>query len=124
LGSSLSFVSAQISQANKVFQHVLHKAGIVDAISELKDRTGSSMIAIKKLMMSKFPAGQEVARTLLPQSLKAGVTAGDFVKVRVSYKAEPGLQEEAVAAEKGGRASKAAKSSRSYQEGDCTKEKK
>jgi histone H1/5 len=44
-------------QATK-FQHDLQQV-IVDAISELKDRTGSSMIAIKKLMMSKFPADKK-----------------------------------------------------------------
>ena len=32
-----------------------YKEGIVEAISELKDRTGSSMIAIKKFMQEKLP---------------------------------------------------------------------
>ena len=32
-----------------------YKAGIVDAITELKDRSGSSMQAIKKVMQEKLP---------------------------------------------------------------------
>jgi histone H1/5 len=31
-----------------------YKAGIIEAITELKDRTGSSMIAIKKVMQDRL----------------------------------------------------------------------
>jgi histone H1/5 len=77
-----------------------YKAGIVDAISELKDRTGSSMIAIKKLMMSKIPADKKWQNATFLQSLKAGVAAGDFVKVKASYKLSQDYKKKAVAAEK------------------------
>jgi histone H1/5 len=55
-GSSLHRFCADFKQQSF---SMTYKAGIVDAISELKDRTGSSMIAIKKLMMSKFPADKK-----------------------------------------------------------------
>jgi histone H1/5 len=77
-----------------------YKAGIVDAIAELKDRTGSSMIAIKKLMMSKIPADKKWQNATFLQSLKAGVAAGDFVKVRASYKLSQDYKKKTVAAEK------------------------
>eukprot|EP00566_Odontella_aurita_P037646 CAMPEP_0113587602 /NCGR_PEP_ID=MMETSP0015_2-20120614/35004_1 /TAXON_ID=2838 /ORGANISM="Odontella" /LENGTH=34 /DNA_ID=CAMNT_0000493289 /DNA_START=271 /DNA_END=371 /DNA_ORIENTATION=+ /assembly_acc=CAM_ASM_000160 len=32
-----------------------YKAGVIKAIDELKDRTGSSMIAIKKHMQANLP---------------------------------------------------------------------
>ena len=63
-----------------------YKAGIVKAISELKDRTGSSSIAIKKHMQANLPADKKWMNATFLKALKDGVEAGDFVKVKASYK--------------------------------------
>ena len=63
-----------------------YKAGIIEAITELKDRTGSSMISIKKFMQDKLPADKKWQNATFLLALKNGVTAGDFVKNKNSYK--------------------------------------
>ena len=59
------------------------------AIEELKDRTGSLMIAIKKHMQNNIPMGKKWMNTTFLSALKAGVAAGDFVKVKNSFKLSP-----------------------------------
>ena len=63
-----------------------YKAGIVLAITELKDRTGSSMPAIKKHMQAKLPKDKKWLNGMFLKALKAGVASGDFVQVKGSYK--------------------------------------
>lgn len=63
-----------------------YKAGIIDAISALKDRTGSSTIAIKKYMQSKMPQDKPWANATFLATLKKGVASGEFVQVKNSYK--------------------------------------
>ena len=63
-----------------------YKAGIVEAISELKDRTGSSMIAIKKVMQEKLPKDKKWMNATFLSSLKKAVADGDLVQVKNSYK--------------------------------------
>ncbi len=63
-----------------------YKAGIVKAISELKDRTGSSSIAIKKHMQANMPADKKWMNTTFLKALKDGVAAGDLIQVKGSYK--------------------------------------
>ena len=63
-----------------------YKAGIIESIQELKDRTGSSMIAIKKLMQEKLPKDKKWMNNTFLTSLKKGVADGDFVKIKNSYK--------------------------------------
>jgi histone H1/5 len=63
-----------------------YKAGIVKAITELKDRTGSSSIAIKKHMQANMPADKKWMNTTFLKALRDGVAAGDFVQVKGSYK--------------------------------------
>jgi len=63
-----------------------YKQGIIDAILELKDRTGSSSISIKKLMQSKLPADKKWMNATYLAALKHGVASGDFVQVKNSYK--------------------------------------
>jgi histone H1/5 len=60
-----------------------YKQGIIDAISELKDRSGSSLQAIKKAVQAKLPADKKWQNTTFLSSLKAGVTSGDFVQTKV-----------------------------------------
>lgn len=59
-----------------------YKQGIIDAIKELKDRSGSSMIAIKKVMQEKLKDKKWHNATFL-SSIKAGVAAGEFIQVKV-----------------------------------------
>lgn len=64
-----------------------YKAGIAEAILELKDRNGSSMIALKKFMQGKLASDKKWMNTMFLTALKSGVASGDFVqnKVRVFY---------------------------------------
>jgi histone H1/5 len=70
-----------------------YKAGIVKAILELKDRTGSSSIAIKKHMQANMPSDKKWMNTAYLKALKDGVEAGDFVKVKASYKLSASFKE-------------------------------
>lgn len=63
-----------------------YKEGIINAITELKDRKGSSMIAIKKYMQDKLPKDKKWLNATFLNALKAGVAAGDFVQTKNSYK--------------------------------------
>ena len=63
-----------------------YKEGIVSAITSLKDRNGSSMIAIKKYMQDNLPKGKKWLNATFLSALKSGVAAGDFVKIKNSYK--------------------------------------
>jgi histone H1/5 len=63
-----------------------YKAGIIESIQELKDRTGSSMIAIKKLMQEKLPKDKKWMNATFLSSLKKGVADGEFVQIKNSYK--------------------------------------
>jgi histone H1/5 len=77
-----------------------YKVGIVEAIGELKDRTGSSMIALKKLMMSKLPKDKKWQNATFLASLKSGVASGDFVQIKSSYKLSADYKKKAIAAAK------------------------
>lgn len=63
-----------------------YKAGVVEAIKELKDRNGSSMIAIKKVMQGKLPEGKTWQNKTFLETLKKSVAAGDLVQNKNSYK--------------------------------------
>ena len=63
-----------------------YKAGIIQAITELKDRTGSSSIAIKKHMQANLPADKKWINGMFLKALKDGVAAGDLVQVEDSFK--------------------------------------
>ncbi|KAI2490188.1 Domain in histone families 1 and 5 [Fragilaria crotonensis] len=63
-----------------------YKEDIVAAIAELKERNGSSAIAIKKLMQSKPPKDKKWFNYTFLQALKSGVTSGDFIQLKNSYK--------------------------------------
>jgi histone H1/5 len=76
-----------------------YKAGIVEAITALKDRTGSSSAAIKKFMQEKMGDKKWQNATFL-SALKSGTEAGDFVKTKNSYKLSADYKKKAVAAAK------------------------
>src|SRR6056300_609135 len=62
-----------------------YKAGIIKAITELKNRTGSSYIAIKKHMQANMGDKKWLNGVFL-KALKDGVASGEFVKRKASYK--------------------------------------
>merc|ERR1711897_124818 len=63
-----------------------YKAGIIEAIEELKERSGSSAIAIKKYMQAKLPKDKKWKNGMFLMALKNGVASGDFVQNKNSYK--------------------------------------
>jgi histone H1/5 len=60
-----------------------YKAGIMLAITELKDRNGSTMIAIKKHMQSQMAADEKWVNVMFLAALKSGVASGDFMHTKV-----------------------------------------
>ena len=77
-----------------------YKSGIITAITELKDRTGSSSIAIKKHMQANLPADKKWLNGTFLNALKKAVTDGDLVQIKSSYKLSPEFKKAAVAASK------------------------
>ena len=63
-----------------------YKAGIIEAITEQKERSGSSSISIKKYMQAKLPAGKTWKNATFLLALKNGVASGDLVQNKNSYK--------------------------------------
>jgi histone H1/5 len=63
-----------------------YKEGIINAVTELKDRNGSSMIAIKKHMQEHMPKDKKWLNATFLTALKNGVAADEFVKIKASYK--------------------------------------
>mmetsp|Transcript_18785 Transcript_18785/g.27154 ORF Transcript_18785/g.27154 Transcript_18785/m.27154 type:complete len:152 (-) Transcript_18785:529-984(-) len=77
-----------------------YKAGIVLAIDELKDRMGSSMVAIKKHMQANMPSDKKWLNATFLTALKSGVAAGDLIKVKNSYKLSPEFKKKRIEAAK------------------------
>mmetsp|Transcript_14832 Transcript_14832/g.32885 ORF Transcript_14832/g.32885 Transcript_14832/m.32885 type:complete len:221 (+) Transcript_14832:101-763(+) len=65
-----------------------YKAKIVTAIQDLKDRTGSSAIAIKKHIMHANPEMNWMNSVFLT-TLKKSVADKDFIQIKGSYKLSP-----------------------------------
>ena len=65
-------------------ENVSYKAGIYEAIAELKDRPGSSMIAIKRCMKVKLPNDQQWQNQVFLSMLKVAVAKGDLLQNEVS----------------------------------------
>ena len=63
-----------------------YKEGIVNAINELKDRTGSSSIAIKKQMQANMPEGKKWMNGRFLKALKEGVDEGILIQSKSSFK--------------------------------------
>jgi histone H1/5 len=62
-----------------------YKEGIISAVTELNDRSGSSMIAIKKYMQEHLPEDKKWLNATFLTVLKNGVAAGEFGKTKNSY---------------------------------------
>ena len=76
-----------------------YKEGIVKAITDLKDRTGSSMIAIKKHMQANMGEKAWMNAVFL-KALKNGVESGMFVQNKNSYKLSADFKKKAAAPKK------------------------
>ena len=77
-----------------------YKAGIIIAITELKDRTGSSSITIKKHMQANLPADKKWLNGMFLNALKKAVVDGDFVQNKSSYKLSADYKKKAADASK------------------------
>merc|ERR1711934_957618 len=66
----------------------------------LKDRTGSSSIAIKKHMQANLPKDKKWLNTTFLTALKKAVANGDLVQVKGSYKLSPDFKKKEIAAAK------------------------
>jgi len=75
-----------------------YKEGIVRTVEALKDRTGSSMISIKKIMQTDLPSDKKWMNTIFLTGLKSLVAAGDLVQVKNSYKLSPDFKKKKAAA--------------------------
>merc|ERR1712194_687597 len=75
-----------------------YKAGIIAAITELKDRTGSSSIAIKKRMQANLPKDKKWLNGMFLNALKKAVADGDLTQTKASYKLSPDYKKKAAAA--------------------------
>ena len=63
-----------------------YAAGIITAITGLKDRTGSSSIAIKKTMQASMPKDKKWMNAAFLAALKKMVADGVLVQNKSSYK--------------------------------------
>ena len=75
-----------------------YKAGIVTAITELKDRTGSSSIAIKKHMQANLPKDKKWLNGMFLNALKKAVADGNLAQTKGSYKLSADYKKKAAAA--------------------------
>lgn len=65
---------------------VSYKEGIIKALDDLKDRTGSSLPAIKKHMQASHPQDKKWANGIFLSVLKSMVASGDIVQTKGSFK--------------------------------------
>ncbi|KAJ3177120.1 hypothetical protein HDU87_004612 [Geranomyces variabilis] len=66
--------------SKKAAQHPAYKEMVTVAITELKDRTGSSRQQIKKYIESNYKGLNDTAGKLINTAIKNGVASGDFVQ--------------------------------------------
>ncbi|CAJ1946516.1 unnamed protein product [Cylindrotheca closterium] len=68
---------------------------VTDAIIALKDRTGSSQVAIKKYILSKHPEmTPDKLKTNLNKALKSGLKVNRFLKNKASFKIHPDFRKQ------------------------------
>ena len=63
-----------------------YKETILKGITELNERSGSSLQAIKKYVQSNLPEGKEHKNGVFLLTIKRAVESGTLVKVKGSYK--------------------------------------
>ena len=67
----------------------MYKELVVKCITEMKDRTGSSLPAIKKYVEANMPKGKNYVNGTLLKVLRNMVASGELVQVKQSYKLSP-----------------------------------
>lgn len=100
-----------------------YRAGIIEAVSELKDRTGSSMIAIKKFMQEKLPKDKKWQNATFLAALKTGVEKGEFIKLKNSYKLSADFKKKAISKAKADAKPKKEKKAAAPKKAKATKKK-
>ena len=83
-----------------------YKAQIIEVIQEQNDRTGTSMIAIKKIMQENLPKDKKWLNATFLTALKNGVEKGELVKNKNSYKLSVDYKKKIAKAEKAAAAPK------------------
>ena len=78
-----------------IINNMSYKAGIFAAITELKDRTGSSSIAIKKHMQANLPSDKKWTNGMYLKALKKAVADGELVQTKGSYKLSAAYKDKA-----------------------------
>ena len=66
-----------------------YKPEIIKATDNIKDHTGSSMTATKKLMQADLRKDKKWLNSTFLSGLKAGVASGEFIQINNSYKMIP-----------------------------------
>jgi histone H1/5 len=66
-----------------------YKAQIIEVVQEFNDRSGSSMVAIKKIIQSDLPKDKKWLNATFLTALKNGVEKNELVKVKAYYKISP-----------------------------------
>lgn len=69
-----------------------YKVGIISAVTDLKDRGGSSSLSIKDHVQANLPAGKSLHNTSFMRALKKAVDDGLLSKVNNSYKLSNGTR--------------------------------
>ena len=64
----------------------MYKELVVKCITEMKDRTGSSLPAIKKYVEANMPKGKKYVNGTLLKVLRDMSAAGELTKVKGSFK--------------------------------------
>mmetsp|Transcript_6232 Transcript_6232/g.8811 ORF Transcript_6232/g.8811 Transcript_6232/m.8811 type:complete len:1455 (+) Transcript_6232:93-4457(+) len=96
-----------------------------ESIVALKDRSGSSQIAISKYILSQYPNLQGTHfKSRLSMAIKSGVKQGRFMKVRASFKINPEWTKKEKAKQKAKVAAAAAAAKKKKQQQQKIKKKK
>jgi hypothetical protein len=78
------------SKAKSPMKHPPWNQMIVEAIVALKDRTGSSNVAVKKWIVAQYPAADnERLKTNLNKGLKSGISGKRLIRNKASFKIHP-----------------------------------
>ncbi|QCE07436.1 histone H1-like [Vigna unguiculata] len=86
---STAKVKKTAAAAKKPFSHPTFAVMIAEAITSLKERTGSSQYAITKFIEGKHKELPPTYKKLVLIQLKKSVAAGKLVKVKNSFKLAP-----------------------------------
>merc|ERR1711916_143723 len=88
MGHSFRKNSKMVSKRNRAAP-LAWKDMIFAAIADLKDRTGSSRVAIGRWILANFATSEDKVTLLLNRTLKREVEKGTLVQVKQSFKLSP-----------------------------------